>query len=772
MISGDVFLWGAAILLAAALLVYAIETFKPSSLGALAYWFYFGSALSITIASAMLLAFLLSGRFDIAYVYGYTSTDLPLHLKSTAFWAGPEGSFLFWALVGAWGGALLWKTAGTLQTPAMFFWCLTQGFLLVMLLVSSPFDPLPAAMFPQVPSDGAGLNPILQDPWMVIHPPVMFFGFVAFTAPACLAAAALLTQKYSSWTGPTLAWASTGWFFLGLGLVLGGVWAYQTLGWGGYWGWDPVENSSLVPWITGTVLLHGLIIERRRNTGLRINLVYAPLTYILVLYSTFLTRSGILGDFSVHSFADLGIAATLGRLIFLLLLIFFGLLVFRVFQDMRGSGRLPSPPIVESPTGKEANHYANVWVLSAIAFLVLLGTSTPILTGMIAPYSPAVEGPSSVNVSFYNQYTAPFALFMLALLALCPLMAWTGRKESVNQAETATRTDTLALILGLFVAGFVFPVVLLGLDRGTAVAISVAGLIGAAVNARELVRLSRRGGLLQGGHFIAHVGFCLMFVGIGASGLGRPHAVTTLAAGAPPAKIQGWAVSLQSVQQNEKGELIAILALESPGGRTSSARLTATPMPNGGFVLKPHIIRGFIQDVYFAPKNVSASSAASPDIVLEAPPGNWEAIAPALIAGERGMRSEPARTADGRFSVSVVGMAVEDRAVALEVSEGDNPAMRVMVVRGSAVQAGNLAVYFENFGGMAEVAEGTRVQVNLRVSTDLGLFASQPPPDEPGSLVLEVSWHPLMSVLWLGCLVMFVGSLLAVRRRFNDISVD
>lgn len=769
MISGDVFLWGAAISLAAALLIFAIETFRPTSLEALAYWLFFGSALSVSLASAIFLAFLLNGRFDIAYVYGYTSLDLPLHLKVTSFWAGPEGSFLFWALAGAWGGALLWKTAGTLKTPAMFFWCLTQGFLLTVLLISSPFDPLPAAMFPQTPPDGAGLNPILQDPWMVIHPPVMFFGFVAFTAPACLAAAALLTQKYSSWTGPALAWASAGWFFLGLGLVLGGVWAYQTLGWGGYWGWDPVENSSLVPWITGTVLLHGLIIERRRGTGLRINLVYAPLTYILVLYSTFLTRSGILGDFSVHSFTDLGIAATLGRLVFLLLLIFFGLLVFRVIQDMRGAGNLSAPPIVDGLTGKEANHYANVWVLSAIAFLVLLGTSTPILTGLIAPYSPAVDGPSSVNVSFYNQYTAPFALLMLALLALCPVMAWTTRKDNQPQ-ESSTSVNTLVWILGFFLAGLVFPVVLLGLARGIAVAISLAGLIGAVVNSKALYQLAGRGGILQGGHFVAHVGFCLMFVGIGASGLGRPHEVTTLVAGAPPVKIQGWGVALQGITQNVRGELIANLSLESPGARKSSSSLTATPMPNGGFVLKPHIIRGFFQDVYFAPKNISASNSASPDVVLETPPEGWETLSPALIAGERGMRSDPAKTTDGRFAVSVVGMAVEDRAVALEVSEDGGPTMRVMVVRGTAVQAGNLAVYFENFGGMAEADDGTRVEVTLRVSTDLGLFADQPQPDGPGSMVLEVSWHPLMSVLWMGCFIMFIGSILSVRRRFHDIS--
>ncbi len=505
MTPGDLSLWlaAAALVLSLALNLRAVLTGSSSSLRA-ARLGYLVSVAGFTAASGVLWVLLFGHRFDVAYVYGYTSRDLPAGYLLSAFWAGPEGSFLFWALVGAWTGIFVSRTAKDLEPAAMAFWCLFQGLLSAMLLINSPFAPLGAS-----PPDGAGLNPILQDPWMAIHPPVLFVGFVVFSVPAAFAAAGLVTGRFDRWAALSLPWASLGWLSLGAGLVLGGLWAYETLGWGGYWGWDPVENSSLVPWLTGTVLLHGLILQRLRGTAQRPNVIYALLTYVLILYSTFLTRSGVLGDFSVHSFSALGVAGVLAGAIGAVIAVFIGLLIWRF-------SRIPAPSIVEDGSGKEMNHYLTSWVLSGIAFFVLLGTSTPLITGLLDP-----ERPSGVQTRFYNVTGAPLAFALLVLIALCPLMSWSPRAAKDAAARAVGKVCGLAAV-----AAFAAVLVLLftlGAVRGSLWSLGILGAAALAVNGWRFLRASATAGVLAAGAYLAHAGVGLMFVGIAGSNLGHPE---------------------------------------------------------------------------------------------------------------------------------------------------------------------------------------------------------------------------------------------------------
>ena len=213
------------------------------------------------------------------------------------------------------------KESGIREGHIMFFYLLVQIFLLVLLLKKSPF-----ALLPDVPPDGRGLNPLLKDFWMVIHPPVVFVGYAALAVPFAYALAALTANKYEDWVRLTLPWAGFSCLSLGAGIFIGAYWAYKVLGWGGYWGWDPVENASLVPWILSVAMIHGLILERTKRIFRRTNLLLAILCFLLVVYATFLVRSGVLGDFSVHSFADLGITGYL-----LIFMVFFLFLLWALF---------------------------------------------------------------------------------------------------------------------------------------------------------------------------------------------------------------------------------------------------------------------------------------------------------------------------------------------------------------------------------------------------------------------------------------------------------
>src|SRR5436305_10749865 len=213
---------------------------------------------------------------------------------------------MIWLFWGTMLGLLVRRTTGRSEPAVMGIYTLTLLGLLLILVRENPF-----LMLRHTPVDGQGLNPLLQDNWMVIPPPIMFIGYAASAIPFAFAMAALWRRKYDGWAARAFPWALGGFLVLGTAILMGGYWAYKTLGWGGYWGWDPVENASYIPWLFGTVLIHGLYLERTKGRFRRANYVFTFLTYISVLYGTFLTRSGVLADFSVHSFVDLGISGWL-----------------------------------------------------------------------------------------------------------------------------------------------------------------------------------------------------------------------------------------------------------------------------------------------------------------------------------------------------------------------------------------------------------------------------------------------------------------------------
>ena len=333
---GVVAIWSALFFGLASLVTYVrVDRGRTDLLGT-ARSAYAAFTTSIVAASGVLLALLLQHRFDVSYVNSYSSLDLPFHFLLSTFWAGQEGSFLLWIFWGSIIGLFVWRSAKEQEAPVMVVYLATFLGIVAILCKQSPFKLLP----PPAPTDGVGLNPLLQDAWMVIHPPVMFIGFASLSVPFAFAIAALWKKRWDGWVTRAIPWALVSFVTLGTAILMGGYWAYKTLGWGGYWGWDPVENTSLVPWLFTVALVHGMFLQRVRRRHRKVNLILACASFATILYGTFLTRSGVLADFSVHSFIDLGITGWLVAILGFFVLLSVALIARALEEDSgsRGGG--------------------------------------------------------------------------------------------------------------------------------------------------------------------------------------------------------------------------------------------------------------------------------------------------------------------------------------------------------------------------------------------------------------------------------------------------
>ena len=375
----------------------------------------------VSVASGILLWALVTHDFRVEYVASYTNATLSTFYSITAFWAGQKGSMLFWAWILAGFSALTVYQNRKRNTQLMPYVVATlmsvQGFFLAMMLFgANPFETL--AFTPQ---DGQGLNPLLQNSGMAMHPPTLYLGYIAFTVPFAFAIAALVTRKLDSqWITTTRKWTIAAWFFLTLGNLFGMKWAYVELGWGGFWAWDPVENASFLPWLTGTAFLHSVMIQERRGMLKVWNMSLIVITFLLTILGTFITRSGLIT--SVHSFG----VSKVGPFFLWFLLIAAGVSVYLIVTRLPD---LKSEHELDSLLSRESSFLLNNMLLLGAAFAVLWGTLFPII-------SEAVTGDKiTVGAPFFNQVGTPIFLALLLLTGLCPLIAWrkaTGRNFRRN----------------------------------------------------------------------------------------------------------------------------------------------------------------------------------------------------------------------------------------------------------------------------------------------------------------------------------------------------
>ena len=359
-----------------------------------------GNFAMIALASLYLWTLLLTDDFTCPYVASYSSASMPTVYKVSAFWAGQEGSFLLWLLFHAVAGLML-SYRQTL-TKSLAIYNFLQAMLAVLVIAKSPF---PFEELGVTITDGVGLNPLLQDPWMAIHPPLIFIGYAFLAVPFSLSLGNLLTEPATrNFLESARRWTLIAWAFLGAGIFVGSYWAYKVLGWGGYWGWDPVENSSLVPWLMSAVLLHLINLSKSKPAVMPITHLAAIFTYSLVIYGTFLTRSGILGDFSVHSFSNSNVGLTIAIINAIVLI--GGLLIL-----MQKVQYLPKGKMYESFGERAFTILLGSLVLVFVAVIVWIGMSMPLLTA-------AMDNPAAVDTDFYTRTTSPLAIVIALLIII------------------------------------------------------------------------------------------------------------------------------------------------------------------------------------------------------------------------------------------------------------------------------------------------------------------------------------------------------------------
>ncbi len=478
-------------------------------------WMFMLKGFFMLVGSGMLIYLIMSHQFQYYYVFNYTSLDLQPKYLFSAFYGGQEGSFMLWILFSWISGVGLMKwTRAPYRAPVMFFMALTQFFLISMILGwrfgdtylgASPFrtlaEEMPDAPFIQanpdfIPADGSGLNDLLKSPWMMIHPPLLFVGFAMMTIPYCFAMAALWKRKYNEWVSPALPWTLGSNLALLTAIFLGGYWAYVTLSFGGFWAWDPVENASLVPWLIGTAGIHTMIIQRKSSIAQKSSLLFAILAYMLIVYETFLTRSGVLADSSVHSFVDLGLYNQL--LLFMLVISILGLGMF--FWRYK---ELPSPQKESKILSREFMTFSGAVLLLVLGIVIILGTSSPII-GLLFN-----ENPTPPEISFYNDWSMPIAILMALLTVVGQYLFW--KKYSLESLANALLYPTLVTSVVTLLSIIVF-----GVRNPYYMLYFFAGFFAIIGNGWVMVRLAKMKPKLIGGA-LTHVGFGVLLVGVLAS---------------------------------------------------------------------------------------------------------------------------------------------------------------------------------------------------------------------------------------------------------------
>jgi len=476
----------------------------------------------VVLASAGLWTALLTSDFSLRYVASFTSANLPVIYKISAFWGGQAGSMLFWCLVlGGYAALATWVNRR--DNRVLMPWVTgTNALVLLFFVATTAFASNPFERLEWVPADGRGLNPQLQNPAMALHPPLLYLGYVATAVPFGFAIAALITRRLDAeWLGAVRRWSLVSWVFLTLGIVLGMWWAYVELGWGGYWMWDPVENASLLPWLTGTAFLHSIMIQEKRGMLRKWNVTLVVTTFLLSILGTFITRSGVIQ--SVHSFAQSAVGHWFATF-FILALVATVVLVAMRLKD------LESPAQLEAMISREAAFLYNNLVLVGIAFSVLWGTLFPIL-------SEWVRGTKiTVGESFFNAVNVPLGLLLLALTGIGPLIAW--RRASVaNIQKQFAGPAALGVIAAaaLFTLGIreLYPLMTWGL--ASFVAGTILQEFWKGIGARRTmygeglpiatVRLVARNRRRYGG-YIVHAGIVILFAAFAGMAFRKEYDVT------------------------------------------------------------------------------------------------------------------------------------------------------------------------------------------------------------------------------------------------------
>ena len=759
---------------------------------------YHGMAVLVIMASVFLWYIILTHQYQYNYVYSYSNHALRdlgiLHLAS-AFWGGQEGSFMLWLLLTSIVGIILQSYSskrGDLEPRVMAVFTLATTFLLIMVSpwfknpfeyiwatpvfvkiehINSQFFNLPFLQsffftdqstnqgFIQVNSslvaqlsqagvsvnqfiiDGRGLNPQLLNFWMQIHPPILFSGFAMATVPFAFAIAALMKNDYRDWVRQAFPWMLAGMGILGLGIMLGGYWAYEMLGWGGYWAWDPVENSSLIPWLVGVAGIHTLLVQKRSQAegGIgryaKTNLLLCVLTYVLVLYSTFLTRSGVLGDASVHSFVDPGM------IVYLFLVLFIGTFLFLGVGMIAYRWKTLNENIVEEESllSRELALFTAMIVLIASAIIVLVGTSAPIFG-------------QSVDTFFYNEMHLPLAIIIMFLNGFSLLIKW--RRSDLN--ELLRQSAYSAVGAGLFTLILIF---MGGVNQLMIILLAFTTSFALIINIDIAIKIVK-GNLKMLGAYVAHIGIALFILGVIGSSVYSEEVTVDLVKG-KPASAFGYNLTFTEIYPIENNTKYAFNVDVTKGN--SEHKMTPIMYRsdfNNSIMREPAILSLLTEDIYLSPLGYdegSDNSTAGQKISVNI--GSEVEFEGASIKYLDFIKPDMSAMMSGGDIEMGTKLSVTKDGKSYEVSPMIKRQSGQFVYVPAEVKEANLKIEVHKIDPGTQQAEFTFSKINTETQT-----VSNP----QEVLSVTASIKPFVNLVWAGVVIMVVGFFISMSRRLKE----
>ncbi|MBX2990182.1 MAG: cytochrome c biogenesis protein CcsA [Bacteroidetes bacterium] len=702
------------------------------------------SVASILAASALLLALIINHDFANGYVYSYSDRSLPFFLLASTFWAGQEGSFLFWALCSSL--IALWLSPFTAKRKTepyvMGVFMALQSFLLLLLVVKTPFihlwEMFPDAAVGHMPPDGSGLNPLLQNFWMVIHPPVLFVGFAAMSVPFSFAVAGLWRKDYQEWILQAFPWVLFASVSLGMGLIIGAYWAYGVLGWGGYWGWDPVENSSLVPWITSVALIHTLLAQRRSGKFVRTNLFLAIISYFLVVYSTFLTRSGVLGDSSVHSFADPGM------FVYSLLVMYLAFIAALGLGMMAARRKELRPENGETAfISRETALGAGMIILLISAAVVLFGTSLPIVSK------------TTVEPSFYDRTHLPIGIAIGLLIGFSLFVQW-----GIDEWKSMLKRSMMSLLASVVVTAVLW---FIGVRDWMFALFAFSATFAFFVNIETGARTMNGNVLLLGGKF-AHLGLALMFLGIIATGKYSSSQHLSLPLNQPQ-QVLGYTMTYTGYHPTGDGKFAFHVAAEKDG-KTFLLDPVMFDAGQQGLMRNPDIVSFLTKDVYVSPVSLQQDDAHASHThdTYTMPKGEtvvWGDVKAKFVKFDMNDHSQE-------------GMAASSQGMTIgSVLELTNGSARETVVP-AMHYSGNGEPHYTSTPSKLVNGEIQLVSLNVGMGTEPSTITvtlhrdGESESSTPETLVVEASIKPYINLLWGGTVIMTLGFFIAMFKRLKE----
>jgi Cytochrome c biogenesis factor len=733
---------------------------------------YLLAALAQLTASNVLLYLILTHQFQYTYVWSYSSTTLPLPLLASTFYAGQEGSFMLWTLfLSLLGVVLLRYTAKRDYEPSvMAVFSFILSFLFLMLVVKNPFTyiwetfptdiiqqgAVPAGTFHMIwldqakgiwarlPVEGRGLNPLLQNYWMVIHPQILFLGFSSMTIPYAFAVGGLLKKEYTSWTRHAAPWAVFGALVLGTGIILGGYWAYETLGWGGFWGWDPVENSSLIPWLVCVASIHTMVAQRHSGAFVRTNFVLSMLSFMLVLYSTFLTRSGVLGDTSVHSFVDPGKWAYWLLIGFIIVFAILGFgLFFRRLREM------PTISVQHSFFSREYLLFLGATALTSVAILVAVGTSSPLITSILQ------SKPSAIDMSYYVKTNLPLGVIITFLSGLAQLLWWNNTKTKPLLKQIAVPA-ILALLLTVFV-------LLMGRESFLIHLFVYCASFSLFANLQVIYEIVRGSPRLAGGA-IAHIGIALMCIGFVTSAQYSEKKTVSLEQD-KPMDLLGYRMTYRGFHQRDDGKYAFTVEVEQEGRKYAAIPTMYFSEQTQNVIRNPDIINFLRRDVYIEPlmlEDTSVNEEQQVELQKEKSQ-EYEGLRLMFTGFDFPERQRAAMMEGKPFEIHAF----------LRVSDGKKESTILMKIGDIQERAAFLPVVYQTTDHRHYEFTLTRIvppqgdSVKAAIKITVQRFKNQTGQKKNETLTIEATIKPYINLVWIGTVVLVFGFLFTLMRRFS-----